>query len=117
MISLQEAVAQAEFSLGNIDAGEQAVVVAKEKGYTTANEKALLDLATAFIRTDNYQKLAETYEQLAALKSRNYRYQTSLAIVYAQLGEKEKARSAALKAQELNPQIEPQTQEFLKELD
>ena len=92
-----------------------------EKAYLLSpkREESLSQLINMYIKIKNYQGLAETYPRLISITSDNTKkaqLYASLAVVYKELGDKEKAREVALKALELHPAAKPVVDEFLKSL-
>ncbi len=83
-------LARAEISLGNIEKGEQALARADNLGYGTT-EQTLLQLANAYLVSENYENMAKIYETLITdtYGPQNPRYHTVLATLYERLGKKE----------------------------
>jgi len=74
-------------------------------------------LINAYIETLDYSKLAENYLALTDLEPNNPQNYASLAFVYKELGEIEKAKKTALKIIELFPEHKNEAEEFLKSLE
>jgi len=94
--------------------------LSQEKGFNTESEDALLQLINMYIRIGDYPKLAETYPKLIEItpdKNKKAQLYASLAVVYKELGQKEKARETALKALELQPEARAIVEEFLRSLE
>jgi tetratricopeptide (TPR) repeat protein len=90
-----------------------------EKGFNPDTKEPLQQLINMYIKTGDYLELAETMPKLIEItEDRNQKAQiyASLAVVYKELGQKEKAREAALKALELQPGAKEMVDEFLKSL-
>ena len=105
--------------LGNFEELNYFAALARKNGYNTESAEALPTLINMYIRTGNYQGLAETYPKLIVITSDNTQkaqLYASLAVVYKELGQIEKAREAALKALEILPEAKTTVDEFLKTL-
>ena len=87
--------------LENDEEAEKYYGIAKEKRYPVNSETSLLELVNAYIKIEDYQKLAEVYQRLIKLKPEKVQYRASLAVCYKILGDYEKARQEALKTFEL----------------
>ncbi len=88
--------------------------LAGEKGYNIESADSLQQLINMYIRNNNYNGLAEVYPKLISLTadpSEKAQLHASLASVYKDLGEKEKAKYTALKILELIPLIPKEKQE------
>lgn len=105
----------AEIALGQTKEAEQDFGIAKFKGFDANSSYALSQLAKAYDAIKNYQKLTEIFEQLAEVTKSPQHYAT-LAALYKELGQYAKARQAALKVLELDPNSKAEVEEFLKTL-
>lgn len=74
----------------------------------------VLTLIDNYIKVENYEKIIFWYEQLLKTDSQNAQYWASLAVAYAQSGNKEKAEFCVNKAVELDPKIKKEAEEFLR---
>ena len=102
--------------LENKEEAEEYLKIAKQKRYPINSEISLLELVNAYIKTENYQKLAETYQRLIKLKPKNPQYHASLALCYQKLGQFDKAREEALRVFELSPESKAEVEKFLQQL-
>jgi len=102
--------------LGNDKDADKYFEIVKGTYYPINSEISLLQLVNAYIKTENYQKLAETYQKLVKLKPEKTQYHASLATCYKILGEYEKAREEALKVFELSPESKAEVEQFLQQL-
>ena len=89
---------------------------ARLKGYRIKSVDALLELTKAYIEIGNYPGLLETYPEIIKLEPEEPQHYASLAFVYKELGQNEKARETALKIIELFPEHKTEAEEFLKQL-
>ncbi|OGY23962.1 MAG: hypothetical protein A2172_02810 [Candidatus Woykebacteria bacterium RBG_13_40_15] len=103
--------------LGNEEEAEKYYQITKETYYDINSEIALLQLVNAYIKTEDYQKLAATYQKLVELKPEKIQYRASLAVCYQKLGQIEKAREEALKILKSSPESKEDVEKFLKELE
>ncbi len=102
--------------LNDIEKGKDFIEKAKEKGYPVNNEVSLNQLIEAFAENENYQEIAPIYENLLIINPSQTQYKTSLAFVYRELGEYEKAKELALEILKTNPELREIVEEFLKTL-
>jgi len=103
--------------LKNEEEAEKYFKIAKEKRCPINSEVSLLEIVNAYIKTENYQKLAETYQSLIKLKPEKPQYYASLATCYKILGEYEKAKEEAFKVLEISPESKEMVEEFLRSLE
>lgn len=73
-------------------------------------------LVPIYAETENYQKLSEIYQELTVLEPTSIDWWVRLAAVYGKLGKPELARAAVQKAVELDPDLAPEAEAFLKSL-
>ncbi|MBI4122985.1 MAG: O-antigen ligase family protein [Parcubacteria group bacterium] len=90
-------LARAEISLGNAEQGSHALKTAELLGYNPTSRRSLLQLANAYLASQNYQAMAKIYETLT---SSNYdpvprAYYETLIALYQQLGQRENILHAA----------------------
>ena len=85
------------------------------------NLNTIWQIAKAYEQKKNYPEMARFYEEVISLYPKdiplNPQLYASLATVYAELGEKEKAREIAQKLFRLFPELRPQSEEFLRGLE
>ncbi len=94
--------------------------LAKERGFDTETDESLKQLVNMYIRIENYKELSEVYLKLIQItedKNQKAQFYASLAVVYKELGQIEKARETALKALEILPEAKSIVDEFLKSLE
>lgn len=95
---------------------QENINIAGEKGYPIYSKDSFLQLAKVYAETKNYQKLIGTYQELIKIRPSEPRYHSSLATVYKELGQFEKARQEALIVLELAPELREEVETFLREL-
>jgi O-antigen ligase len=110
----QKAIAQ--IYQQNLTDAKKNIDIAAQKKFRTDNIIAVSDLADAYLAIKDYQDLALIYEKLIAINGSVPQYHTSLAVIYKNLGEYQKARAEALRFLELVPSAKNQVDEFLKTL-
>ena len=122
-ISLNPSLGDCYFYLGlsqiyskNSAEANKNIQTAKEKGYNINSETSLIKLANAYNSTSDYQSLAIIFEKLTTLNPNAIQYHSSLAFIYAKLGEYNKARQEAGKVLELSPASKQNVDEFLNTL-
>ena len=108
-------LARAHLSLGNNEQGNKAISQAVLRNHPVTSTESLLELANAYIASQNYRELAKTYEQLLERKI-SIEYYAGLAIAYSKIGVFEKAKQAALKVLELQPEAKEEVEAFLQSL-
>jgi tetratricopeptide (TPR) repeat protein len=92
--------------------GEQAI----SEGYQFKLVQEFKWLINYYADQQNYQRVADLYEQAVKLSPEDYQLYASLATVYAKLGEKDKAIQTAQKVVQLNPASQPSVDAFIKSL-
>lgn len=108
----------------NFEAFDYYSKTAEEKGYDKESEESLQQLVNMYIKINDYKNLASVYEKLILIskegtaeeKNKKAQIYASLAVVYRDLGEIEKARDAAMTALKLQPEAKAIVDEFLKTL-
>jgi len=95
---------------------QENIKIAGQKGYLIDSEDSLLQLATVYAETKNYKELLEIYKNLIKINPSNYQYHVSLAAVYKEVGDFKNAKTEALKALELFPELKEEVENFLKDL-
>ena len=73
-------------------------------------------LINHYIELEDWPKVIKLYERLTRAEKKEVKHWINLAKLYAQTGEKEKAREAAEKAMELDPSIKDYAEEFIGDL-
>ncbi|TSC90808.1 MAG: hypothetical protein G01um10142_242 [Parcubacteria group bacterium Gr01-1014_2] len=95
----------------------KAVQVIEDSGYPyKGSETDALRMIDIYFRLGNYRKLAEIYEALVKLNSKDPQYYASLAAAYKQIGEIDKAIKAAQAAAQIDPSFAKEAQDFINSL-
>lgn len=79
------------------------------------NDNNVLYLIDLYAGRKEYEKIIPLYERLIVKNPSNPQYYASLAAVYAELGKDDEAVKALQKAIEIQPELQEQAKEFLKE--
>jgi len=103
-------------SLTEEEKAQENINIAGQNGYPIYSEDSFLQLANVYSKTKNYQKLVEVYQELIKIKPSEPRYHSSLATVYKEIGQFEKAREEAQIVLELAPEFKEEVEAFLKGL-
>jgi len=90
------------------------LVKAIEGGIQIFNTKVITGLVEELIPLKRYDLIKELYLQAINLDPKNVQIYVSLATTYGKMHNKEKAIEYANKALELNPNLKPQVEEFIK---
>jgi len=106
----------AEIYLDDYTDANKNMQLAGEKGVNVNSETSLDDLANAYGSFPDYKNLEPVFEKLIAINPNNPQYHSTLALIYAKLGEYDKARQEAATVLQLSPQSKPNVDEFLKTL-
>jgi tetratricopeptide (TPR) repeat protein len=103
-------------SVGQKEAGEAEIKKAVQLGHSY-NAQDIEQLINIFTRNKDWAKVISLYEEWIALPSPSgAQPYAQLAAVYAQLGEKQKAKDFALQAAQIDPSYKPEAEEFIKQL-
>ena len=89
--------------------------MAIKKGYALG-ENDYLNLASIYIKTNDFPHLVTIYEGLIKLKPTNAQYMASLAVVYARVGRIDDAVVQAHLAAQTDPNFEPEAKRFVESL-
>lgn len=95
----------------------QLALYARQNGYEFRNLAEAQWLAVYYSDLNQFKELAKIYEELIKNNLADIQTRANLALVYAKMGEKEKARAMALKVLELGPNTKGDVEAFLKKLD
>lgn len=109
-------LARAELSMGNAEQGQRAILQATQRGSSSTSVEALLQLANAYLASQNYPELVKIYEQLIEKKEDVPQYYGVLASAYKEVGEFKKARETALHVLKLRPEAKEEVEAFIKSL-
>lgn len=74
-------------------------------------------LINRYLEEEDYDKVIELYKQATNLEKNNVKHWISLAQLYQQQGQTEKARQAAEQAMDLDPTIKDYAQDFINSLE
>jgi len=108
-----------EIFLGENESAQEHLAMASKKRYAVDIQTSLNQLSIAYSVTKNYEELVKVYDKLINLNPKEPQYHASLAFVYKELKEYEKARQEAMLFLELNPSPEAkkEVELFLKILN
>jgi O-antigen ligase/Flp pilus assembly protein TadD len=122
-VKLDEKVGLSHWRLGlgllNAGQNEEALkeaIDAIKLGHLQLTGEEVQDFAAVYIKDKRWSELVLFYELLIKSNSGVALYYAQLSAVYAETGEKEKARDAALKAAELDPSFREDAEIFIKNL-
>ncbi len=106
-----------EIFLKQADLAKEHIDLAIKKGYHVNTLTALNQLSIAYGALENYKELVSVYKRLIDFNPEEPQYHASLAFVYKELKEYEKARQEALLFLGLNPEAKEEVELFLKILN
>ncbi len=110
-------LAMAYKSAGQYELAKEKAIEAGEKGYSWKDNltelKRVIDI---YLALNDDANLLPLYLKAIELNPNDPQFWASLAASYANLGQYEKAREAAKKVEEINPELAPKIEEFLKSL-
>jgi tetratricopeptide (TPR) repeat protein len=102
---------------GQLEKARQEIEEAERLGYNFKENLGELERAIEVYQAlKDDKKLVLLYQEAIKIQPNNYQFWANLAASYANLGEFEKAKEAALKVKELKPDLAPRVEEFLKSL-
>jgi len=101
--------------IGQKDLGEKEIKIAKEKGHAFGPDD-IKQLINAYSRTNDSQRIIALYQELISLSPNDASAYAGLAAVYAQSGDKQKAKELALQAAAIDPTYKDQAEQFIKGL-
>jgi len=90
------------------------LVKAIEKGLRFLDTKAIVNSVKDLVPLKRYDLIEKLYLQAIDLDPKNVQFYVSLAATYGKMHNKEKAIEYANKALELDPNLKPQVEEFIK---
>lgn len=107
--------------MAKIQAGDQSGIKDLEMSLEVKNkhgpsEQDNLRLLSAYIKSNDYLKIAETFERLIAQNPKNPQYYASLAAAYANLGRIDDAVAIARKTVQIDPSFEAEARAFARSL-
>ena len=97
-------------------AADQELSVAKEVGERTGNPVLFDRVINAYSQTANWSRVIEILEEEIKNKPTDALLYAKLAVAYQQIGDKNKAKEAVLKAVELDPKLQAEAEIFLETL-
>ena len=111
-------VGAAAYQAGNYEEAVVSVEKAIELGYTgyKNNINDLMRLVNIYEKVNNYQKIIEAYNLAIKEQPGNAQIYASLAAAYARIGNYNKAKEMALKAAEINPEFQDESDAFINSL-
>jgi tetratricopeptide (TPR) repeat protein len=103
------------FGLGDKNLGEQWIKTARKLGHEfgPADIKQLIN---AYTRTNDLSRIELLYQEWIGLAPNDAAPLAGLAMVYSQMGNKQKAKEFALRAAAIDPTYQDQANQFIKEL-
>jgi tetratricopeptide (TPR) repeat protein len=102
-------------STGQGERGEQEIKKAVELGHAYSGED-IQQLISIYLRLKDYPKVIALYQEWISLAPKNAQPYAGLAAIYAQTGDKQKAKEMALKAAEIDPNNQAEAEKFIKSL-
>jgi len=104
-------------SVGQKEAGERELKKAIEMGHPYGAED-IQQLINIYTRLKDYQKVISLYGEWMSLPTPSgAQPYAGLAALYAQMGEKQKAKEAALQAAAIDPNYKTEAEQFIKSLE
>ena len=104
-----------EMQAGQVDKALVAMAMAIKKGYGLS-ENDYLNLASIYVKNNDFQNLVAIYENLVKLKPTNAQYMASLAVVYAKVGRIDDAVAQARLAAQVDVNFTPEAKRFVESL-
>jgi len=102
-------------SVGQKEAGEREIKKATQVGHSYQGED-IQQLISVYMRLKDNQKVVSLYQDWVALPLSGAQPYAGLAAIYAQIGDKQKAKEAALKAAQIDPSYQAEAETFIKGL-
>lgn len=109
-------LALSEIYLKDTNDAQKNIQIASEKAHDINSKNSVSELSDAYISISDYQDLISIYEKLIAINPNVAQLHSSMAFLYKQLGQYDKARQEALKVLQLSPGSKPSVDAFLKTL-
>ena len=104
-----------EMQAGQVDKALVAMAMAIKKGYGLS-ENDYLNLASIYVKNNDFQNLVAIYENLVKLKPTSAQYMASLAVVYAKVGRIDDAVAQARLAAQVDVNFTPEAKRFVESL-
>ncbi len=106
-----------QLKAGEFENAKQNIEKAIQKGYAYKSSLSdIIRLIDLYSNTKDYYKLIELYETAIELQPENAQLYASLAVIYAKVGEIEKAISYAQKAGEIDESFKSEAEQFINNL-
>jgi pentatricopeptide repeat protein len=102
-------------SLGQKEIGEAEVKKAVQLGYGY-NKSAISRLISAYSQTKDFPKMISLYQEMISMNPNDAAAYAGLAATYAQAGDKQKAKEAALKSVQIDSAYQAEAEQFIKGL-
>jgi tetratricopeptide (TPR) repeat protein len=103
--------------VGNMEKTLEHITKAEEGGYNWRGDiSSLQRVISIYEKTGNDDALVPLYQKAVELHSDNVNYWASLASSYANIGEYQKAKEAAQKVKELDPEKSESINDFINQL-
>ena len=106
----------AKIESGDLSGAEDLEKALNSKNFYTPREVDFQRLINAYVKTNNFERLAWIYEQMIRINPNKPEHYAALATVYANLGRIDEAVIMARKAVEIDPSFESDARIFLKSL-
>ncbi len=100
---------------GQKELGESEIKIAKDSGYSFG-ASSIKQLINAYARTNDLAHITVLYKEWISLSPNSAEPYAGLAAVYAQMGEKQKAKETALQAVALDQTYQAEAEQFIKNL-
>jgi len=108
--------ALAKIHLKDFGEAKKDIQIATDKNFNAENALSLSQLINAYLDVENYSEMVPLYQKLIALNYQLPQHHSSLAVVYAKLGQYKKAREEALIVSQLVPEKKAEVNAFIKSL-
>ncbi len=109
-------LAIAYFAAGFESEGFRELDKARLLGMEEIGAQPILVLISVNASRGNWHKVAELYEEAIKLEPQNAKLYAQMAVAYATIGNKQKAKEAVLKAVKLDPKLKAEGELFLNQL-
>ena len=121
----------AHIYLKEFEQADKTIKIAHEKGHSSISKQSLLQLQKTYVAVlktiedkdknkelyiECHKKLADVYEKLIYIDYWNFQYHASLAYIYKEIGEYDKAREQAMIVLQISPESKPNIDAFLNTL-
>jgi len=100
---------------GETNKGKESIVLASGQGYKFSIND-YLRLVNIYIGLKEYQEAINCYERAIEINPEEIDFYGSIAAIYKEIGDKERAKEYALKILEIDPAAKEMVEEFLNSL-